>query len=126
MSIPNVPPGYQQVMPYLIVYSALDFIAFMKEVFGATDKMKHMRDENTIAHAEITIGESVIMLADVTPPYKPRSGGFFIYVADADAVYKKAVAAGCIALSPVANQPYGRSGGVEDPYGNQWWVTTVL
>lgn len=120
----NFPADYQQVMPYLVIKDAPGFIGFMKVVFGAEERMRHMRDETTIAHAEIKIGDSVIMLAEATDDYRPNVGGFFIYVADADATYKKAIAAGATSVMPVADQPYGRSGGVKDVYGNTWWVTT--
>ena len=120
-----VPPGCQKVMPYLIIKRAAEFITFMQQVFGAIEKMRHMRDEHTIMHAEITVGECVIMLADATGTYEPRTGGFFIYVADADITYNLAVAKGATAISPVTDQPYGRSGGVIDPFGNTWWITSV-
>jgi len=119
-----IPPGYQQVMPYLIVADAAGFIAFMHKVFGARETMRHMRDERTIMHAEIVVGECVIMLADATGDHQPGTGGFFIYVPDADAAYAMAITAGASAISPLASQPYGRSGGVLDPFGNTWWITT--
>jgi len=124
MQQPNIPDGYQQVMPYIIVKGAAGFMKFMEEVFGAAERMKHMRDEHIIAHAEINIGACVIMFADATDASTQRTGGFFIYVADADTTYSKAIAAGSAHLSPMANMPYGRSGGVTDPFGNQWWITT--
>lgn len=120
----NFPSDYQQVMPYLIVKNAAGFMDFMKYVFGAEEKMKHMRDEHLIAHAEITVGQSVIMFADATGPYELRCGGFFIYVADADGVYEKALAAGATSVMPMSDMPYGRSGGIADAYGNTWWITT--
>jgi PhnB protein len=122
----NIPSGYQQVMPYLIVKDALGFMKFMQDVFDAKEKMKQMRDENIIMHAEITIGESVIMFADSTEAFPPRTGGFFIYVPDADEAYNKAIAAGATSIMPVSDQPYGRSGGIIDPYGNTWWPTTHI
>jgi len=126
MEKPNIPEGYQQVMVYLIVKDAAGFIKFMQDVFGAEEKMRQMRSENVIAHAEIKMGDSVIMVADAIDAFPPRNAGFFIYVADADLVYNKAIAAGALAISPMADQPYGRSGGVTDLYGNSWWVTTAL
>ena len=120
----KIPEGYQRVMPYLIIKDAAGFMKFMHNVFGAEEKMKHMRDEHIIMHAEITIGECVIMFADATGDYEPRTGGFFIYVSDADAVYNDAIAKGATAGSPMSDQPYGRSGGVIDPFGNTWWITT--
>jgi len=120
----TIPQGYQQVMPYLILRNAAGFISFMQEVFGAEEKMKHMRAEDVIMHAELAIGSCVIMLADSTEAIEPRAGGFFIYVADADATYEKALQAGATSVMPPADMPYGRSGGVIDPFGNTWWVTT--
>jgi len=122
----NIPSGYQQVMPYLIVKDATGFMKFMQDVFGAKEKMTQMRDEKIIMHAEITVGECVIMFADSTDAFPPRTGGFFIYVPDADEAYIKAIAAGATSIMPVSDQPYGRSGGIVDPCGNTWWPTTSL
>jgi PhnB protein len=97
---------------------------FMQDAFGATGRLKHMRDEHIIAHAEINVGGSVIMPADCTDEYKPRTGGFFFYAAHADEVHQKALAADYTAVSPMADMPCGRSGGIPDPFGNTWWVTT--
>jgi len=122
----NIPSDYQQVMPYLIVKDAVGFMKFMHDVFGAKEKMKHMRSEDIITHAEITVGECVIMFADSTDAFPPRTGGFFIYVPDADETYNKAIVAGATSIMPVSDQPYGRSGGIIDPYGNTWWPTTHI
>ena len=120
----NFPTDYQQVMPYLILQNAAGFMQFMKDVFGAVEKMKHMRDEHIIMHGEVNVGECVIMFAEATDQYGVQNGGFFIYVADADATYEKALSLGATAVMPVSDQQYGRSGGVKDPFGNTWWVTT--
>ena len=121
-----IPSGYQQVMPYLIVNGAAQLITFVQAVFGAEERLRHMRDDHIIQHAEISIGGCVIMLADAVGEYIPRTGGFFIYVSDADAVYEKAMSLGAVSLSPVADQSYGRSGGITDPFGNTWWITTAV
>jgi PhnB protein len=120
----NFPSDYQQVMPYLIVNNAAAFMQFLYDVFDAEEKMKHMRDENIIAHAEVRIGTSVIMLGDAIEGWPPVTGSFFIYVPNADATYEKALANGATSIQAVSHQPYGRSGGILDPYGNTWWVTT--
>jgi PhnB protein len=119
----KIPEGYQQIMPYLIVNNASGFLDFTKTVFDAEEKLKHMRDADTIMHAEIQIGVSVIMFADTTPEYPPQTAGLFIYVDHADDVYRKALEAGAVGIMEVADQPYGRSGGVQDPFGNTWWIT---
>ena len=121
----KIPDNYQTVMPYLIVKDAAQFIAFMQKVFDAKETHKSMRDEHTIMHAEIMIGGSTIMFADSTEKFSARTGGFFIYVEDADETFKKAIDAGATIVTEVADQSYGRSGGVQDPFGNVWWITSM-
>jgi PhnB protein len=119
----KIPDNCQTVMPYLIVKDAAQFITFMQKVFDAKETHKSMRDEHTIMHGEIMIGESTIMFADSTEKFSPKTAGLFIYVDDADETFKKAIDAGATSVMEVANQSYGRSGGVMDPFGNVWWVT---
>ncbi|MEO8412991.1 MAG: VOC family protein [Ginsengibacter sp.] len=121
----KIPENYQTVMPYLIVKGAAQFISFMQTVFDATETYRAMRDEQTIMHAEIMIGGSTIMFAESTDTYAVRNAGMFIYVEDADAVFKKAMDAGARVVTEMADQSYGRSGGVTDPFGNTWWITGV-
>jgi len=121
----KVPEGYQTVMPYLILDGATEFIEFAQKVFGAEEKMKVMRDENTVMHSEINIGGSVIMFADSTDEYPEQPGVFFIYVDDADETYKSALNEGATVVTELTNQDYGRSGGVMDSFGNTWYITTM-
>ena len=125
METAHIPEGYQQVMPYLIIKNASAFIDFMQDIFYAVEVMRHMRDENVIMHAEIKVGESVIMLADSNAQYPPSTAGMFIYVGDADTTYQNALAAGATSITAPADQPYGRSAGILDPFGNTWWITTA-
>lgn len=122
----NIPDNYPTVMPYLIIENATAFIQFMQDVFDATLSNKHMRDENIIMHAELKTGNSMIMLADSTTQFPPSNAGLFIYVEDADITYKKALAKGATALTELSDQSYGRTGGVKDPFGNTWWITSVI
>lgn len=124
MSKLNIPEGYQQVMPYLIVTGAVRFFDFMQKVFGATEKLKTMRDEHTVMHAELQIGESTIMYADSTEQYPPSTAGMFVYVQDTDATYAKALAEGAVSVQEPVDQHYGRSAGIIDPVGNTWWLTS--
>src|ERR1044072_5129125 len=95
----TIPEGNQPVMPYLIVKDAPKFLEFTKEVFGAEERYKVMREDNvTIMHAEITINGSVIMLADATEKFAPSPAGLFIYVEDADKTYKAALDAGATSI----------------------------
>lgn len=116
--------GYQAVMPYLIVNGAEAFSDFVKQVFGAIEKRKEMRDEKLVMHAEIMIGGSTIMFADSTKEYPPCTTGLFVYVDDADKVYKKALDEGAASLAEPADQSYGRSCGIRDAFGNTWWITS--
>ena len=122
---PRIPPSYHTVMPYLILSNAGKFISFAEKVFDAKETYKVMRDPSTIMHGEIMIGDSTIMFADATETYRPQPAALFIYVDNADERYRKAIEAGAIAITNVADQPYGRSGGISDPFGNSWWVTSI-
>jgi PhnB protein len=121
----KIPANYQTVMPYLIIKDAKKFISFTEKVFEAELTHKTMRDENTIMHAEIMIGECTIMFADATDKFTERPAGLFIYVADADKTFQKAIDAGATVINEIADQPYGRSGGVNDPFGNSLWITSI-
>jgi PhnB protein len=128
-----IPDEYPQVMPYLIVDGAGEAIEFYKNVFGATERMRMEGPDGGIGHAELQIGEAVIMLADENPGMGiegPRSVGgtpvtIHVYVEDADAVFERAVQGGAKALRAVEDQFYGdRSGQFEDPFGHRWNVAT--
>ncbi len=112
-------------MPYLIVEGAEKFIVFTQKVFNATEQLRVPRSPSVIMHAEINIGGSTIMLADATLEYPPSPAGMFVYVKDSDETYTRALREGATPISPLADQPYGRSGGVRDPFGNSWWITSV-
>ena len=120
----DISSGSPTVTPYLIIENAALFIAFLQQVFNAEIKDKHMRDENIIMHAEVKIGNSIIMLADSTPEYKPMNSAFFIYVDDADATYNLALQKGAVVVTELSDQSYGRTGGIKDMFGNTWWITS--
>ncbi len=120
-----IPEGYQRIMPYLIIEDASAFFDFTKNVFGAEEKIKIMRTETIIMHAEINIGGSVIMFAEATEQFGKQTAGLFIYVDDCDNVYKKALDNGAISIMEPADQEYGRSSGVMDQFGNTWWITSI-
>ena len=128
-----IPDGYPQVIPYLSVDGAKDAIEFYTSVLGAKERMHMPSPDGKIGHAELELGDSLIMLADEFPEMGVRGpkavGGtpvmIMIYVEDADAVFDAAVAAGATAVRPVENQFYGdRSGQFEDPFGHRWSVAT--
>lgn len=122
----NIPDGYQQVMPYLILKDARGFLDFTQKVFGAREKFKMMRedDPSVVMHAEVTIGDSVIMFADSNDQWGVSTAGLYVYVADVDAAYQRALETGATSVMEISEQSYGRSGGVKDPFGNTWWIVT--
>jgi uncharacterized glyoxalase superfamily protein PhnB len=120
----QIPVGYNRVMPYLILKGAADFLTFAKEVLGAEEKAKHLKEDGTIMHAEISIGDSMIMVTESSALYGVENAGMFVYVANADDAYNKALKLNATSIMPVADQSYGRSGGIKDPFGNTWWITT--
>ncbi len=122
----KIPENYQTVMPYIIIENASNFFAYTKKVFGAKEMHKSMRDEKTIKHAEIMIGGSTIMFADANDKFEISNVGLFVYVDDADETYKTALENGGTVITGLANQPYGRSGGIRDPFGNVWWITSII
>jgi PhnB protein len=133
MTAKAIPDGYRTATPYLIVKGAADAIEFYKRAFGATEILRMADPQGRVGHAEIKIGDSVIMLADEHPAmgYRgPRSLGgssvsILLYLEDVDSVFERAVKAGAKAQRPVANQFYGdRSGTLEDPFGHVWTVAT--
>jgi PhnB protein len=128
-----IPDAYPRVTPYLCVDGAAEAIEFYTKVLGAQERMRMAGPDGKIGHAEIQIGEAVVMLADEAPEMNFRSprtiGGtpvtIHVYVEDADAVFDAAVSAGANGLRPVEKQFYGdRSGQFEDPFGHRWNVAT--
>ena len=133
MATKPIPDGYRTATPYLIIKGAAEAIEFYKRAFGATELLRMADAQGRVGHAEIKIGDSVIMLADEHPAmgYRgPRSLGgssvsILLYLADVDGVFERAVRAGAKAQRPVADQFYGdRSGTLEDPFGHVWTVAT--
>ena len=128
-----IPEGYPRVTPYLIVDGASAAIDFYRDVLGATERMRMPAPGDKIGHAELDIGDSVVMLADEAPEVNaagPKTVGgspvmLHVYVEDVDAVVERAVEAGAKALRPVEDKFYGdRSGEFEDPFGHRWSVAT--
>src|ERR1700686_4800421 len=132
-NVKPIPEGYHSITPYLFVKGAVAAIDFYKNVFGATEIVRMVGPNGKIMHAELRIGDSIVMLADENPPtgvMSPQtvggySVGLHVYVENVDAVIQKAVENGAKLLHPIKNQFYGdRSGSLLDPFGHMWSVAT--
>jgi PhnB protein len=130
-----IPDGYPRVSPYLVVDDATKAIDFYKQVLGATERMRMPAPGGKVGHAELQIGDSVVMLADEFPEMgavSPKTVGgtpvtLGVYVEDVDKTFDAAVQAGAKALRPVEDQFYGdRSGQIEDPFGHRWSLSTHI
>ena len=131
MAVTPIPPGYASVTPYLIIRGAAKAIEFYQRAFGAVELFRLEGPDGKIAHAEIKIGNSPVMLADGMSDYPDplTLGGtavsFMVYVPDVDAAFARAIAAGATVKRPVADQFYGdRTGTLADPFGHVWSLGT--
>ncbi len=130
-----IPEGYRTVTPYLIIRDAAKAIEFYVKAFGAKEIMRMPLPDGKLAHAEIKIGDSFIMIADENDAWGVRSPqalngtpvGIFLYVPDVDATYKQAVDAGATPTMPPVDQFWGdRYGKLRDPFGHEWSVATHI
>ena len=128
MAVNPIPEGYQSVVPYLIAPgNAAELIDFAKVVFGAEEKERHPTPEGGVGHAEIKIGDSIVMLADAGGEWKPSTTPLFMYSDDCDGVYQRAMDAGAESVKEATDEFYGdRVAGFKDPAGNTWWISTHI
>jgi len=134
MNVKPIPDGYASITPYLMVRDGAGAIEFYKKAFGATERLRLPAPNGRVGHAELEIGGSVIMLASACDEAADTRGpeayggspvGIHLYVKDVDTVVKQAVTLGATITRPVENQFYGdRSGGITDPFGHRWYVST--
>jgi PhnB protein len=134
-SVKPVPEGFQTVTPYLIIKGAAAAIEFYKQAFGAKERFRLPTPDGKIGHAEIVIGDSILMLADEMPEMGFRSlqtlGGspvsFLIYLEDVDSAFQQAIEAGAKVVRPLENKFYGdRMGSLSDPFGYEWVLGTHI
>jgi PhnB protein len=133
MAVKPVPEGYNTVTPYLAVDDASAAIEYYKKAFGAKERVRMDTPDGKIGHAEVEIGDSLVMLSDPFPQATTRppaelggtSASVFLYVDDVDAVVRKAVDAGATVTMDVADQFWGdRFGSIRDPFGHIWSIAT--
>ena len=122
-----IPEGHHTVTPYLVVEGVPKLIDFMKQVFGAEERLRMPRPDGTVMHAEVRIGDSIVVMGEPMGEWKPMPGMLHLYVDDTDSMYRRALQAGATSLSEPADQFYGdRTAGVQDPSGNRWWIATHI
>src|SRR5713226_6977796 len=135
MAVKPIPDGYHSVTPYLIIDGAARALDFYRKAFGAEETVRMPGPDGKIGHAEMRIGNSVVMLADQNPEMGAKGpkayGGspitLMIYVENVDKVFAQAVAAGATVERPFVNQFYDdRTGGIVDPFGHKWYLATHI
>jgi PhnB protein len=120
-----VPPTYHTITPYLVVNSAGQLVDFLKRAFGAKEFHIMQGPNGEVAHGDVVIGDSHVMLGQANGPWPAQPTSLYVYLPDCDAVYTQALAAGGTSVQEPKTQFYGdRHGAVKDPCGNTWWIAT--
>ncbi len=124
-AVKPIPAGYHSVTPFLVVQGAAKVIDFVRQAFDAELVERIDGPGGAVMHAEVTIGDSRVMISDASAEFGPTPGTLYVYVPDADATYRKALQAGAQSLREPSDQFYGdRNAGVRDGAGNMWWIAT--
>jgi PhnB protein len=123
-----IPEGLPNLMPYFNPIGAPKMIDFMKQAFAAEEIARHQSPEGIVHHAKIRIGDSILEMGEAHAEWQPRPMQFMVYIDDCDAWYERAMKAeGAVSLGEPANAPYGgRTGTVEDPFGNTWYLSSLM
>jgi PhnB protein len=125
MAVKPIPEGYHTVTPYLIVKDVDRLLQFLKGAFNAQVVEEHRQSDGSVMHADVLIGDSHVMMGQAGGQWGEKLGSIMLYVPDADATYRAALEAGAKSVQEMKTQFYGdRSGGVEDPCGVTWWIST--
>lgn len=120
-----IPNDYGAVTPYMIVRGVAPFLDFLKEAFGAVERGRVYNQDGTIGHAEVWIGNRVVMMFDAKDEWPDTPSFLSLYVEDCDAAYQRALQAGATAITELSNNAWGDRGSrVRDPFGNIWWILT--
>ena len=114
---------YRTITPYLVVADADAELKFLAAAFGATEVSCQRNQDNTVMHAELMIGDSLVMIGQAGGPWKPREAALYLWIDDVDATYAVALRAGATSESEPEDKPYGhRNAGIIDPNGVTWWI----
>ena len=121
------PERYHTVTPYMVVRDVSALIDFVKQVFDAMEIERTQRPDGSIMHAEVRIGDSVVMMGETQDDSAVMPAMLHLYLEDVDAAYRRALDAGAASLREPTDEFYGdRSAGVKDSFGNQWWMATHI
>jgi len=124
-AVKPIPDGFHTVTPYVVVRGVAEFMDFLAAAFGAKEMGRMPRADGTVMHAQVRIGDSMVMMGEHQGEGALVPGMLYLYVKDADAAYARALAAGATSIREPTDQLYGdRNAGVRDPFGNQWWMAT--
>lgn len=120
-----VPEEYGSVTPWVIVKGAARFIAFLEQAFGAQDRGRMANEDGSLGHAEVRIGDSVIMMFDAKDAWPDTPSFLNLYVENCDHVHQAALQAGATTVTPLSTNAWGDRGSrIRDPFGNIWWIQT--
>jgi PhnB protein len=123
MTTNTVLEGYTTVTPWIIGRDTSGLIDYLEQAFDAEELTRVLNPDGTVAHAEVRIGDAIVMMFDAKPHWPPTPAFMRVYVEDADAVHRDAVAAGGTSITEVTHLFFGdRVGRVRDPFGNLWWI----
>src|SRR5688572_7275020 len=128
MSVKWIPDGYHTITPYLLVDGVARLMSFLSKAFDASELERRLRPDGSIMHAEVQIGDSIVMMGEPLGEFGPMPACIYLYVGDCDSVYQRALQAdGVSVMEPTTRPAEGdRYGGVKDPSGNIWWIATHL
>jgi uncharacterized glyoxalase superfamily protein PhnB len=128
MAVKPIPDGYHMITPYRLVDGVAKLMTFLVTAFDASELQRRHRPDGSIMHAEVRIGDSIVMLGEPLGEFGPMPASLYLYVSDCDSVYQRALQAdGISVMEPTTRPAEGdRYGGVRDPSGNIWWIATHL
>lgn len=125
MAVKPIPDGFHTVTPYLLVPDVPRLIDFLKQAFDAKEIYRSQTPEGIVNHAQVQIGDSMVMTGQARDAWKPMPAMLYLYVEDVDTWYHQALQAGGTSVRELTDEFYGdRVGGVKDPFDNQWWIAT--
>jgi PhnB protein len=126
-AVPPIPEGYHSVTPWIISRETAKLLDFMSKAFGAQEMGRVYNEDGTLGHAEVKLGDSIVMAFDARKEWPATPCFLRLYVPDADVMYQQALAAGATAVTEMTSLSFGdRVGRVRDPFGNLWWIQTRL